>query len=288
MIIDGKIISLKDCTQMIAMDISRYNPDGSALRRDQLELLKMLKVLSGICKENGIRWWLCSGTLLGAVRHDGFIPWDDDVDIAMLPEDYAKLEKVLADNNEGEYVLHSMKTDPEYIYVFGKFRARSGEYDVKDPRYKYYKWKGMSIDIFTMEKTNYVAAQSARFFYKIGHKVSTPIRNQKLRLTLTRFVNFFNFRILFPFFRWCGKINPKGEYHYVLGTGFARSTFHIEDIFPLGNVSFEGETFPAPHDADSYLTGLYGDWRKLPSEAQIKKAIHCKEYREEIFGKENQ
>ena len=270
------------------MDFSRYNPEGSALRRDQLELLRMLKVLSGICKANGIKWWLCSGSLLGAMRHKGFIPWDDDVDIAMLPEDYARLEKVLGEMNDPEYVLHSMKTDPEYIYIYGKFRRRSGEYDVRDPRYKYYKWKGMSIDIFTIEKTTYTAAQLSRFFYKIGHKVSTPVRNAKVRRILTEIVNFCNFRILFPFFRLCGRINPKGEYHYSLGTGFARATFHIEDIFPLTNAAFEDDFFPVPMDADAYLTRLYGDWRKLPSEEKIRKAIHCSEYREEIFGKENQ
>lgn len=268
-------------------DLSRCNPEGSALRRDQLKLLEMLKSLSGICESNGIRWWLCSGSLLGAMRHQGFIPWDDDVDIAMLPEDYKKLEKVLSGVDDRMYVLHSMKTDPEYIYIYGKFRCREGEYDVKDPRYKHYRWKGMSIDIFTIEKTSYIAAQLARFFYKIGHKVSTAADNARLRHSLTRFVNFCNFRILFPFFRLCGKINPKNEYHYSLGTGFARATFHIEDIFPLDKAMFEGEMFPVPKDADAYLTRLYGDWRKLPSEDKIRKAIHCSEYREEIFGKEN-
>lgn len=269
------------------MDFSKYNPEGSVLRRDQRELLQMLKVLSEICQTNGINWWLCSGTLLGAMRHQGFIPWDDDIDIAMLPEDYSRLEKVMGEMNDPEYVLHTMDTDPEYIYVFGKFRRRDGEYEVRDPRYRYYKWKGMSIDIFTIEKTNYIAAQLARFFYKIGHKVSTRVRNRKFRRTLTEFVNSFNFRILFPFFRFCGKINPKGDYHYSLGTGFAKSVFRVEDIFPLSQAEFEGEFFPVPNESDAYLTRLYGDWRKLPSEERIKKAIHCREYREEIFGKEN-
>lgn len=269
------------------IDFSRCNPEGSALRRDQMELFRMLKALAGICEANGIRWWLCSGTLLGAMRHQGFIPWDDDVDIVMFPEDYARLEKVLAESEDEEYVLHSMKTDPEYIYVYGKFRSRKGEYDMKDPRYAYYRWKGMSIDIFTIEKTSYMAAQMARFFYKTGHKFSTSFKNTRTRLAVTKAVNFVNHKILFPFFRAVGKINPKGEYHYSLGTGFARATFHIEDILPLTEASFEGALLPVPKDADAYLTRLYGDWRKLPSAESISKAIHCREYREEIFGTEN-
>lgn len=279
-------IQAEEMTDRQEIDLLRCNPEGSALRRDQMELFRMLQAFAGICKDNDIRWWLCSGTLLGAMRHKGFVPWDDDVDVVMLPDDYARLEKVLADMDDEKYVLHSMKTDPEYIYVYGKFRSRRGEYDMKDPRYRYYRWKGMSIDIFTIEKTSYIAAQMARFFYKIGHKVSTPVKNAGLRRVLTRIVNFCNFRFLFPFFRLLGRINPKGEYHYTLGTGFARATFHIEDIFPLAEAQFEDGMFPVPKDADAYLTRLYGDWRKLPSKERIRKAIHCKEYREEIFGKE--
>ena len=72
-----------------------YNPEGSALRKDQKEMLKALVAFAEICKEHYIQWWLCSGTLLGAARHGGFIPCDDDMDVTMLKKDYRKLEKVL-------------------------------------------------------------------------------------------------------------------------------------------------------------------------------------------------
>ena len=62
----------------------RYNPNGSTLRKQQLRMLEMLQYIDSVCKKHNIRYWLCSGTLLGAVRHGGFIPWDDDVDIEML------------------------------------------------------------------------------------------------------------------------------------------------------------------------------------------------------------
>ncbi|MBR2061575.1 MAG: LicD family protein, partial [Tidjanibacter sp.] len=74
---------------------ARYNPDGSALRRDQLELLRMLQVVAEICQKHNISWWLSSGTLLGAARHGGFIPWDDDMDIVLLRKDYKRLAKIL-------------------------------------------------------------------------------------------------------------------------------------------------------------------------------------------------
>ena len=89
---------------------AKYNPEGSLLRRDQMEMLRMLKVFAKICKEHDITWWLSSGTLLGAARHEGFIPWDDDLDIEMLKEDYDKFLKVFPSNED--FALQTLYTDP--------------------------------------------------------------------------------------------------------------------------------------------------------------------------------
>ena len=83
---------------------AKYNPEGSLLRRDQMELLKMLRVVADICDANGIQWWLSSGTLLGAARHEGFIPWDDDLDIVLLRKDCKRLERILERLDHKEYV----------------------------------------------------------------------------------------------------------------------------------------------------------------------------------------
>ena len=105
-----------------------YNPEGSLLRRDQMELLRMLEVLDEICKKHNIRWWLSSGTLLGAARHQGFIPWDDDMDIVLLKKDYKRLEKILCEMQSNEFVFHCMKTDVDYVNWFGKFRKKKWLY----------------------------------------------------------------------------------------------------------------------------------------------------------------
>ena len=73
----------------------RFNPDGSLLRRQQMRMLEILLEVDKICKKHNIRYWLSSGTLIGAMRHDGFIPWDDDLDIEMMRSDYLRLMKVL-------------------------------------------------------------------------------------------------------------------------------------------------------------------------------------------------
>ena len=265
---------------------SRYSPEGSLLRRDQKELLRMLQEVAKICDQHHIRWWLAAGTLLGAARHGGFIPWDDDVDIFVLRKDYRKLERILCKLDSEEFVYHCMHTDVDYVNSFGKFRKRDGCIQSSSKRYDYYKWKGIGLDIFAIERTNYFAARLSKIIYGNLQHLSIHISNPILRKPLIRFIELLCFGLINPILRLIGLINPRGEYHYALGTGWPKATFFKKDIFPLTKIRFEDIAFPAPYDTDAFLRGEYGDWSKIPSEESIKKSIHCKEYREEIFGKE--
>ena len=78
---------------------ARFNPDGSLLRQQQQRMLELLIEVDRICKKHHITYWLSCGTLLGAARHKGFIPWDDDLDIEMLLPDYKRLLKVLPETS---------------------------------------------------------------------------------------------------------------------------------------------------------------------------------------------
>lgn len=262
----------------------RYNPDGSALRRTQLELLEILKVLDGICKEHNIEWWLSSGTLLGAARHQGFIPWDDDIDIVMLRKDFKRFDKIMRNYQSEEYVYHSMSTDVDYVYLFSKFRKRQGDAGEEHRRSKFYKYKGPFVDIFCIEKTNYFAARASSIIYNNLQHLTSYVRLSWLRRPLILLVNLLCLGIIVPLLRLVGLINPSGEYHYTLGLGWGRHQFFMEHTFPLGRATFEGVEFPAPKDMDAYLRQVYGDWRKLPTDEQIRKAIHSPIYIKEIYG----
>ncbi len=263
---------------------AKYNPDGSQLRTDQLELLRMLKDFAAICKEHNIEWWLSSGTLLGAARHKGFIPWDDDLDIVMLRKDFRRLGRVMRKLRSEEYVFHSMATDIDYVYAFAKFRKRSGEVDEGHRRSRYYKYNGQFIDIFSIEKTNYFAARASSIIYNNLQHLTSYVRWSWLRRPLIALVNILCFGIVIPILRLIGLINPRGEYHYSLGSGWGRHRFYAKDTFPLATIEFEGCEFPAPKDVDAYLTNVYGDWRKLPTDEQIRQSIHCPIYVEQIYG----
>ena len=69
-------------------DFSKFNGEGTVLRRAQMREVAILQEVDKICRKHGIKYWIDFGTLLGAVRHGGFIPWDDDLDISMLSSDY--------------------------------------------------------------------------------------------------------------------------------------------------------------------------------------------------------
>lgn len=103
---------------------TQYNPDGSHLRNIQLVSLDILKEIDRICQKCDIKYILSSGTLLGAVRHGGFIPWDDDVDIEMLKEEFDKFLSVLPEELSKDYVLHSYANDPYFIHSFIKIREK--------------------------------------------------------------------------------------------------------------------------------------------------------------------
>lgn len=263
-----------------------YNYEGSTLRKDQLEMLEVLKAFAEICKEHDIKWWLCSGTLLGAARHKGFIPWDDDVDVSMLHEDFKKLQKVLINMDHPEYFYQCFKTDPDHIFPFGKFRKKNDPKEPIDVRASYYKYRGVGLDVFSIEKSNGLGAHLAKFFYLNMQNPTKYIKSPFWRHLAVRLVRWVNFGFLTQICRLIGRINRKGQYRYELGSGFYESPFYKEDIFPLSTMEFEGVEFPVPGNTEAYLTKMYGDWRQLPSEEQIKKALHYSQYKKEIFGDE--
>lgn len=255
----------------------KYSPDGSPLRKLQLEMLDELLVLDKVCKDHGLTYYLSSGTALGAVRHHAFIPWDDDLDIALPEKDYKKLLALLRDMDFDGYVLQDRHSDFNYINGFPKFRRKKGSLLGAFPqRGKLYKYKGSGVDIFCVAPNSFIRAFVCAKLRVVLLHYLYKIKNAKLRKALTR-IQWAVYQCLVPLTWPLNVFRKKGELHYGLGQGFAKHYMWEHEIFPLGATSFESLTMPVPRDADAYLTHIYGDWRQLPAEEQIAAAVHNQE-----------
>ena len=249
----------------------RFNPEGSMLRLQQRRMLDILLHINGVCSKYGIKYWLSSGTLLGAVRHGGFIPWDDDLDIEMLREDFCKFIEVFEDSDE--FVLQTRKTDRYYMLPFAKVRDRYSLLDEMGNNLNY-KHKGLFVDIFCLE-------ESPRFAY-VGYGVAMHLMLQLQRgrsggfvramTTLNKRLFYGSVYLLRPLLR----LLPCKRLNHLYGCGPRWRCRHIESIMPLSSVEFEGHTLPAPHDTDAYLSQMFGDYMALPNLNKLKiHNAHC-------------
>lgn len=256
----------------------KYSPNGSPLRELQMKLLEELLVLDGICKANGLTYYLTGGNALGAVRHKGFIPWDDDIDIALYEEDYKKLITILMETESDKFVLQSRKTDFNYTFGFPKYRAKEGNYlGSFPPRGKLYKYKGYGIDIFCVSSHSFLRAWVCSKARYILLEWMYILKNESVRRFVTK-LNWLIYDCFQPLTLPLDLFKKKGELHNALGEGTPYHDMRYWEIFPVKLVPFEGYELPIPGDADAYLTRQFGDYMKLPSEEQIRKAVHTKDY----------
>lgn len=252
-------------TTQLAEDLKKqFNPEGSDLRKQQLIMLDMLKKLDSFCKKYNIVYWLSSGTLLGAVRHKGFIPWDDDLDIEMHKKDYQKLVD-LRDKLRIEtgMMLQDHVSDPEYIAPYAKLRDLKSELIEVHGNDKYYKFKGIYIDIFVRDKASKVTTFISHGCQYISYKL-TRIEKNGLRKGLKNGLWRIMHKGLFPILNFYDILFYHSEkYRHIKGSGYYDYILDKE-VFPLGNITFENYDFPAPKDTVSYLKRMYGNYMELP------------------------
>lgn len=242
----------------------RFNPEGSDLRRQQLRMLELLDAIDVICKKHQIPYWLSSGTLIGAARHKGFIPWDDDLDIEMLRSDYLRLIEILPKELPENFVLQTNDTDPNYIFVYGKLRDKHSFLEETNSYDRIFKEKGIYIDIFPLEKIPYFLAWIGGHMQgQIYNLLNNKLLTKEVMLRRIRRIYKFNTRIGFPILRILSKLIPGNKLRHSFGTAFFKPRY-MDDIFPLSEMEFEGKMYPVPHNTDAMLRKIYGDYMQLP------------------------
>ena len=243
---------------------ARFNPDGSLLRRHQLRMLEMLTYIDGVCVQHDIPYWLSSGTLLGAVRHGGFIPWDDDVDIELLRRDYKRLLRVLRTEKEGRYRLQTHSTDNGYFFPFAKLRDMHSVLRENDDIDLGFAYRGIYIDIFPLEVNKYPLSKALGWFHLRVQRLSAGNSGRSRFGRAAANVLFGCERYaIWPLFRAVYGLWPRNPVNHTFGVFFYKSR-DLRTVFPLKRIPFEGAMLPVPCDTDTYLRHIYGDYEKLP------------------------
>lgn len=241
------------------IDIRKIPPATGYMRHIQSVLFDILKCVHSICEKHNIRYWLEGGTLLGAVRHKGFIPWDDDLDIAMMYDDYLKFQKVIQEELKG--------TNYEFLKIdshIGKILNKDFYPETEDKMLNFFNWSEneklyLALDIFPYHYIKDELSECAM------SELSTA-RLEKIKL----YEKFKTIKSFTEIQKFIDDINAKyttleKQKKCFLGLETIEKKillYNSDDIFPLRKIEFEGEYFYAPNNYKIILQELYDDYMK--------------------------
>jgi len=227
----------------------------------QKRMLEILIEFDKLAKKHNLTYWLDHGTLLGAVRHKGFIPWDDDLDISMPREDYEKFKKLKHELPEWIF-FQTKENEPSIPVHYIKLRDMNSLYIDKWEENKNIKYhQGIFIDIFPVNCID----KKNLFIYKYLMNFAKLFSNRYLRVDF----------LAKPLIKVMNLFHTKKGNLCVSGGEYMHFVINVpkEIVFPLKEVEFEGLKFPAPNNTHLYLKSIFGDYMKLPPEN--KRKIHA-------------
>ncbi len=274
---DGLIIlvkSLQNTGEVFIFD----NTYLGKLDKVQKILLGYLLEIDRICKKHDIKYFLAGGTLLGAIRHHGFIPWDDDADVMMLREDYDKFQKVVQQELPDNIFMQIPETEKGNYNPFTKLRINNTMFATEFTGHFMDMHNGIFFDVLSHDRTgrhkwsqklHLMATMLTRsvVFNKWG---DTDIKGGGAHPIICKIVDHVKYLIPMRFALWAQNRsleffkNRKTEYLYDgMGRNLKRGSFPAAWLEEAVYVDFEGYQFPVPKEYDKYLTYLYGDYMQM-------------------------
>ena len=246
----------------------------------QSRLLEMMKFFHDYCEANNLRYYTVGGTTLGAIRHGGFIPWDDDIDVGMPRKDYEKLIQIFGSVPREGYVIESIYSNNEDFYY-----AYSKLYDTTTTLIENTKTqvkRGMYIDIFPLDGAGGNEDEALKHYEPIDKKKKLlGLRTIKINTRRTWYKNILLYIVqampdaIISEKRLCNQIDSlckRLDFDNSVFVGNLTGAWGKKEIMPrelFGKPTlhaFESIQVYVQEDTNGYLTHLYGDWRKLPPE----------------------
>jgi len=277
----------------------RNSVPNPSIKQLQTKILEIMMYIDKLCGENGIVYYVMGGTALGAVRHGGFIPWDDDLDIFMTPDNYEKFASAFSAAHDSRFVIQEWRLGSNPL-EYAKIRMNGTTFIEANFRENADMHHGVYVDIMILHRCpespikQYMQFLCSRYvvLQALAERNWTPkSRSQAIILAVVRslpkhFLTSFCYRQIYRYderdlsrYRYCYFITP---------ASFGQAVFPREMFREPVRVKFETSTLLAPTDIRGYLEIRYGDYMRLPPEEARKAAQHAeivdleKDYREYI------
>ena len=235
-----------------------------------------------ICRENDLRYYLINGTLLGAIRHNGPIPWDDDADVCMPREDYEKFKRIMLARPSGEtYHIHCFENDQNHVLFISKLQKKGTVYKVAGNVGLDTRFKEIWMDVFPLDDSPGCSHLRARVLGGTVRWMKMLITTRAIKTTQgIKFKRKCAHAILMPIpiklmYRLTERLTKLGNqkgYNFYVNWGdkynFKRETMPKEWYGEPVKVLYSGKYYDAPCEWDKVLRHLYGDYMKLPPEIE--------------------
>lgn len=251
----------------------------------QGKILEVMKHIDKLCRDNGIVYYIMGGTALGAVRHGGFIPWDDDLDIFMTPSEYEKFKKVFESENSSLFVLQEWRTTTDYL-EYAKVRMNGTTFIEEAFKDRKDLHQGIYVDIMILHKVpenkfiQKLVYYESKFvtLYALSQRNWKPkSTSQKLVLNSLKFMpcklmakcfyrRIYKYDDMKTNFKYCYWITPAK-----FRSGLFDSSFFSDPV----DIPFEDTVLQGSKKIKEYLEYRYGDYMKLPSKEAQQAAVHA-------------
>lgn len=254
------------------------------------KLLDILKFTIKVCEEHGLKYYVCGGTAIGTVRHQGFIPWDDDIDIIMPRPDYIEFGRIMNEMNDDNYEFLSYSSNKDYFHPMGKISDKHTTLLELDSQ-NYI--EGLYLDVFPLDGCSNSFEEFKKDLVKYQHlylklQVVLEPMNRRLAGGLLRmckkhnyyFLRYLPYYIIRPFLNRKKIIADMMEfeeshrYDDSIFVACYSGSYKTKEYIPknwLGSgrkMRFEGIDVIMPDNYDAYLKNFYGDYMKLPPESK--------------------